>query len=121
MKGILLLMLLLGRLNITNACDCDSLIGKKDAKSAFKGTVYSINRIDSDFVRYEVVFEIHRKMKGHIKGRKITVNVSCLMDACCGVSFKEGDSYIIYTFIRNGMVYTSACTMNVKLRDRRPA
>jgi hypothetical protein len=121
MKGILLLMLLLGWLNIAYACDCDSLIGKRDAKSAFKGTVYSINRIDSDFVRYEVVFKVQRKYKGQIKGRKITVNVPCLMDACCGVSFKEGDSYIIYTFVRYGMVYTSECTMNKKLRDKRPA
>ncbi|HEX7845453.1 MAG TPA: hypothetical protein VF476_06580 [Chitinophagaceae bacterium] len=117
MKKNLLLILLLSSVKITHACDCDSIIGKKDAKSIFKGTVYSINRIDSEFVRYEVMFKVKQKIKGKIKGKKITVNVSCLLDMCCGIPFKEGDSYIIYTFIRNNMIYTSACTETKKLRD----
>ena len=117
MKRNLLLILLLSGLNIAHACDCDSIIGKKQAKIFFKGTVYSVNRKDSEFVRYEIVFMVKRKVKGKINGSKITVNVSYLMDMCCGIPFKEGDSYIIYTFIRNGMVYTSSCTESRKLSD----
>ncbi len=118
MKRLLLLVILLvGQLKSTHACDCDSIVGKKGAKTVFKGTVYSINRIDSDFVRYEVVFNVKRKMKGRIKGKKITVNVPCLLDMCCGIPFKEGESYIIYTFMKNGMLYTSACTESKKTEE----
>ena len=99
----------------SNACDCDSIIGLKDAKSVFRGTVLSVTRIDSDFVRYEIVFKVKHKMKGKIRGKKITVNVPCLLDMCCGIPFKEGEVYIIYTFIKNDMLYTSACTESKKI------
>jgi hypothetical protein len=92
-------------------CDCDTVIGKDGAKSIFEGTVMSVNRIDSDFVRYEIGFAIDNKIKGRIKGRKIIVNVPCLMDGCCGVAFSENTKYVVYTFVKNGLLYTNGCTL----------
>lgn len=114
MQRLFLLILLTCYLKSSYACDCNNIIGKKGAKSVFTGTVYSINRIDSDFVRYEIEFVISKKIKGRIKTRKITINVPCLLEMCCGIPFKEGDNYIIYTFMRNGMLYTSLCTESKK-------
>jgi len=115
MRKLLFIILLMTQFKISNACDCDSLIGINDAKSVFKGTVLSVIRKDSDIVRYEIVFKVKKKIKGRIKGKRITVNVPCLLEMCCGIPFKEGDNYTIYTFIKNEMLYTSSCTESKRI------
>lgn len=92
-------------------CDCHAVIDKDAAKNIFEGTVVSVNRVDSGFVRYEIGFTIDKKIKGRIKGREIIVNVPCLVDGCCGVAFSENTKYVVYTFVKNGMLYTNGCTL----------
>lgn len=115
MKKLILLLLFGLKIGSSNACDCDSIVGLKDAKAVFKGTVLSVIRIDSPFVRYEIVFKVKQKIKGRMKGKKIVVNVPCLLEMCCGIPFKEGENYVIYAYIRNERLYTGACTETRKL------
>lgn len=118
MKANLLLLLLLLFGNYSRACDCDSIVGKKDAKKVFEGKVLGIKRIEEPFIRYEITFQVSKMIKGKIKGRTIIVNISCLMVACCGLPFEINDNYIVYTFLDEDMLYTSLCTSTKKLNKK---
>ncbi|PZR25217.1 MAG: hypothetical protein DI535_18990 [Citrobacter freundii] len=115
MSFILFFLLLNGHNHLKTFCDCDTIIGKKAAQHVFEGRVTAITRIDSDVVSYEVAFRVERKIKGRIKGKKMVINVPCMLEMCCGIPFTENERYVVYTFIRNGKEYTSACTLTSKL------
>lgn len=115
MRKIILITLVLIYCNNSNACDCDSIIGIESAKDVFIGKVISIRRIESPFIRYEISFKISKKIKGDIRMKKIVVNVPCLLEMCCGIPFNKKDKYMIYTFLREGMLYTNLCTESRKL------
>ena len=115
MRKVMIFLLLIVTIASSQACDCDSIKGSKDAKSVFRGKVLSVARIDSPFVRYKILFKVSESIKGRIKAKKIVVNVSCLQDGCCGIPFKQGERYVIYTYIRNNMLYTGYCTKTHKL------
>jgi hypothetical protein len=115
MKKIIIFLLLIVTVSRSQACGCGSITGLKDSKSVFKGEVLSVTKFDSEYVRYEILFKVTKSIKGKIKTKKIVVNVSCLDEICCGIPFKPGDRYVIYTFIRNDMLYTGWCTETHKL------
>jgi hypothetical protein len=115
LKKVMIFLLLIVTTASSQACDCDSIKESKDAKSVFSGKVLSVTRIDSPFVRYKILFKVSTSIKGHVKAKNIVVNVSCLQDGCCGLPFKQGEWYVIYTYIRNNMLYTGYCTETHKL------
>ena len=102
--------------NSYNKCDCDKLIGLKEANLVFHGKVTAINKIDEPFIKYEISVRISKKIKGNPNHKTIVINTSCLLTSCCGVEFEVGKKYIIFTFTRNDLIYTSNCTMTRELK-----
>src|SRR4051812_16215220 len=118
MKKIIFIIFLSIIVKCSNACDCDSIIGKEQARHVFKGKVLSVTKVESPYIQYEIMFEVKKRIKGHIKARKVKVNVDCLLSMCCGIPFKKDELYIIYTYLKNGTLYTGACTESYKVGSK---
>lgn len=99
---------------IVRACDCNDFIGLKDAKNVFIGRLESIKKIEQPFYRYEISFFVDSSIKGP-KLDKITINVNCLQDGCCGYNFDFYSTYEVYTYYEGTLLYTGACTNTRKL------
>ena len=99
------------------SCDCVSMVGLKEAKSVFNGKVLSVIRIEQPYIFYRVEFKVEQYIKG--KKRKchksIKVNVPSLQEGGCGIPFKVGDKYLVYTYIEDKMLFTSNCTETRKI------
>ncbi len=112
MRVAILILLLIIQYNCYS-CDCNSVVGLKEAKSVFTGEVIAINKIDDSLLYYEITFKITKVIKGEIISQTIIVNApGCLFDACCGIPFKLNDKYMVYTFLRKPFKheYVNLCT-----------
>lgn len=102
---------------IGHSCDCVSMIGLKDAKSVFHGKVLSVMRVEKPYIFYQIEFKVEQYIKG--KKRKchksIKVNVPSLQEGGCGIPFKVGDRYLVYTYLEDNMLFTSTCTETRKI------
>ena len=116
MKYILFLFLLV-QTNYSYCCDCNTIIGLNEAKIVFEGELIQIKRITEPIIRYEITFQVSKIIKGKIQNDVIVINTPCLMDACCGIPFEFTAKYRVYTFEKEGMIYTSACTATKKITD----
>jgi hypothetical protein len=119
LKKILLTILLLHS-NLLFGCDCPLILSSEDSKLIFQGKVMKIKRIASPLIKYEITVKITKRIKGEIKPKIIIIDTRCLLDGCCGVGFKIGCKYEIYTYFNNiydtsnKVPFTDLCT-NTKL------
>jgi len=112
MRTIILISLLIIQFDCYG-CDCNSIVGLKEAKSVFTGEVIELKKIEDSLSYYEITFKLIKVIKGRIKSKTITVNApNCLYDACCGFDFKLNGKYIVYTFLRKPFKheYVNICT-----------
>jgi len=117
---LLKLLFTLGILSLSYtgySCDCVSIVGLKGAKSVFNGKVLSVVRIEQPYIFYQIEFNVEQYIKG--KKRKchksIKVNVPSLQEGGCGIPFKVGERYIVYTYLEDKMLFTSNCTETRKI------
>lgn len=115
MKILATILLLFSVSYLGYACDCNSIIGIKDAKSVFEGKVIGIEKIETPNTVYKIKFRISKVIKGQIKSSVIVVNNPSMSVAGCGVPFEIDGSYVVFTFIRYKQLYTSDCTETKKL------
>jgi hypothetical protein len=115
-KLILILTILLLR-SYGYCCDCNDIIGLKDAKSVFEGKVIGIEKAEAPYIYYQIKFKVSRVIKGVIKSKTIIVNTPSLDAGGCGIPFVVNAKYQVYTFIRYKKIYTGECTETKKLEE----
>lgn len=116
MRTVILIFLLLFQYNFSHGCDCNTIVGMKEAKSVFIGRVIDVKRIDTSYIRYEIQFKVSKFIKGNVKAQIIKINTPSLNVAGCGISFSINDEYIVYTYLHNNLLYTGDCTRTRKLK-----
>ena len=99
------------------ACDCNSIIGLKEAKNVFVGKVTGIQKIERPYIRYEIEFSVTKVIKGKINTRTIVVNTPSLDDGGCGIPFGVNETYEVYTYLEETLLYTGDCTATKKLEE----
>lgn len=98
------------------ACDCNILLGHDSVDLVFMGKVIKIEKQD-EYSKNKITFQVCKYYKGKMKKKKITVNVPCLADPCCGIDFKVGKKYEVYALEQNGIFTTDQCTMTMELKE----
>jgi hypothetical protein len=119
MRRLLIFILFLLSPIVSKPCDCEEkyFIGSDKAKHVFRGTVESIKRIYTPFRRFEVTFLVAEWEKGGSDAERMTVNVNCLNEGCCGYEFDFYNEYRVCTYMKDTLVYTGFCTGTHKVKD----
>lgn len=92
-----------------NCCNCEGLLGISQASHVFIGEVTAMEK-KAEPPRIEITFTVSKYVKGPLKENSIKVSVPCLNAACCGYHFNFYDSYQVYAYLENGVLYTGECT-----------
>lgn len=122
MKTILTLLLLIST-TWSYSCDCVTTKGLKDSDIVFRGKVVEIKRIDSIIIYYSITFEVDTLIKAPKNtGKKISLSVNCLNEACCGLDMSVNEKYEVYAYYENRdyglgkMLHTGFCTETSRLK-----
>ena len=104
------LVTLCGWVGRADACSCVAppppAEARAQAASVFEGRVVSMLS-DEDRV-LQVVFEVVRTWKG-ANAERLEVSTAA-NEAACGYTFREGESYLVYTDERDGTEWTGLCS-----------
>jgi len=117
MRTLLLIIALLAQCGYGYSCDCNDIIGLRDATSVFEGKVIGIEKVESPYIYYQIKFRVSKVIKGAIKSKTLVVNTPSLDAGGCGIPFIVNAKYQVYTFIRYRKLYTGECTETKKLEE----
>ena len=110
MRNSLLIASLLAISSYSYGCDCNFIIGMKEAYSVFEGKVIAIEKVESPNIFYKIRFRINKVIKGKINTKVIIVNTPSLDVGGCGIPFIVNANYQVYTYWEFQKLYTGDCT-----------
>ncbi|MES2702125.1 MAG: hypothetical protein V4649_05770 [Bacteroidota bacterium] len=115
MKTILLIIILAAN-SCCYACDCERLIGFKEAKIVFVGEVTAVMKSHFSNYQYKIIFTVNKKLKGKLKSKTVVIYTYGLDEAGCSFPFKIKDRYHIFAVQDENHLYNIACTATVKVK-----
>ncbi len=101
------------------ACSCMAPPPPSEARDSavavFAGTVAGIAPNGPNGTSLLVTFDLQQSWKGP-EGRQLTIATGA-DSAGCGVSFTQGEEYLVYGFAQEGQIWTSLCSRTAPLAN----
>ena len=111
-------LILLALPSPADACQCGSVPICQafwTAPIVFSGEVLDVERLSATDLRQRVRFRVEQTWRGETT---IEMNVMTGMGGGdCGYSFAIGGRYLVYTYLQNGVSWTSICSRTKSLKD----